>query len=160
MHFPESVTGAISEFCFCGFRVLIYDRAGGANPKSWDGCNKALAQFDVAATAAKPQTWSLLWCRRQTWKMNGCGGLRLSLARRATLGREIGPTGRRRRRRKVVFLEANANLNGVPMTTFAVPNVSNFIRGKNILVQTRVGKLEVSPQNIPRVHFVSVCPSV
>ena len=155
MHFPESVTGAISEFCFCGFRVLIYDRAGGANPKSWDGCNKALAQFDVAATAAKPQTSSLLWCRCQTWKMNGCGGL----ARRATLGREIGPTGQWRRRREVVFLRANANLLGVPLTT-VVSNVSNFIRGKNILVQTRVGKLEVSPQNIPRVHFVSVCPSV
>ena len=88
MHFPESVTGAISEFCFCGFRVLIYDGAGGANPKSWDGCNKALAQFDVSATAAKPQTWSLLWCRRQTWKMNGCGGLRLSLAHDAQLWAE------------------------------------------------------------------------
>ena len=34
-------------------RLLIYDKAGGANPKSLDGCNKALAQFDAGA---KPQT--------------------------------------------------------------------------------------------------------
>ena len=63
--------GRCSDWRYFGvLRLLIYDKAGGANPKSWDGCNKALAQFDAAMAMPSLKLPPLLWCQ-ETWKVNG-----------------------------------------------------------------------------------------